>query len=123
MEIKASDVRPVDGHCALSIAWGQSLRFDLHDPGYDHVYHVVTEGVFCVIFVCHMKPWLLVFPGPKRTIIFMQCELYNKFNTLYVLSSLLTIRQSLALNQRSTRCEPSFTLKLPRFISEIVSKV
>ena len=47
----------------------------------------------------------------------------NKFNTLYVLSSLLTIRQSLALNQRSSHCKPSFTLKLSRFISEIVSKV
>ena len=59
MKIKASRLRPVDGLCALSIAWGKSLRLDLHNPGYDYVYHVVTEGVFCVIFVCHMKPRVL----------------------------------------------------------------
>ena len=32
MEIKASDVRPVDGLCASSIVWGQMRRPDPHDP-------------------------------------------------------------------------------------------
>ena len=38
MKMKASEVRPVDGLCASFIDWGQRLRSDSHDPGYEHPY-------------------------------------------------------------------------------------
>ena len=43
MKIKASMERPVDGLCASSIAWGQRLRSDSHDPGYEHLYFKVMK--------------------------------------------------------------------------------